>query len=30
MGYISALETVTEGILCSLGYDNLFSGQGSI
>ena len=26
MGYISALETVTEGIMCSLGYGNSFSG----
>ena len=26
MGYISALETVTEEIMCSLGYSNYFSG----
>ena len=26
MGYISALETVTEEIMCSLGYTNSFSG----
>jgi len=27
MGYISALETVSEGIMCALGYDNYFSGM---
>ena len=26
MGYISALETVTEEVMCSLGYANYFSG----
>ena len=26
MGYISALETVTEEIMCALGYGNFFSG----
>lgn len=26
MGYISAIETVTEEIMCALGYENYFSG----